>query len=89
MDKQIQNSVVYISLRSLASIDKKKLAEMTWGLANSKQSFLWVIRPGSMDDLEWNKLLAEGLTEVVGENGCIIKWAPQKEILAHGTVGGF
>jgi UDP:flavonoid glycosyltransferase YjiC (YdhE family) len=27
-------------------------------------------------------ILAEG-------RGCIVKWAPQKEVLAHGAVGGF
>ncbi|KAK8572401.1 hypothetical protein V6N13_047999 [Hibiscus sabdariffa] len=89
LDKQIENSVVYVSLGSLASIDKKELAEMAWGLANSNQPFLWVIRLGSVDDLEWNKLLTEGFIEAVGENGCIVKWAPQKEVLAHGAVGGF
>ncbi|XP_017983508.1 PREDICTED: UDP-glucose iridoid glucosyltransferase [Theobroma cacao] len=89
LDQQIQNSVLYISLGSVASIDKKELVEMAWGLANSKQPFLWVIRPGLVDDLEWNKLLPEGFIETVGENGCIVKWAPQTEVLAHGAVGGF
>ncbi|XWS71636.1 hypothetical protein CRYUN_Cryun03dG0155100 [Craigia yunnanensis] len=89
LDKQIQNSVLYVSLGSVASIDKKELVEMAWGLANSKHPFLWVIRPGSVDDLEWNKLLPEGFIEAIEENGCIVKWAPQKEVLAHGAVGGF
>ncbi|XWS74074.1 hypothetical protein CRYUN_Cryun02cG0184400 [Craigia yunnanensis] len=89
LDKQIQNSVLYVSLGSVASIDKNELVEMAWGLADSKQPFLWVIRPGSVDDLGWNKLLPEGFIEAVEENGCIVKWAPQKEVLAHGAVGGF
>ncbi|XVF19980.1 hypothetical protein REPUB_Repub11eG0158200 [Reevesia pubescens] len=89
LDKQIQNSVLYVSSGSVASIDKEELVEMAWGLANSKQPFLWVIRPGLVDDLEWNKLLPEGFIEAAGENGCIVKWAPQKEVLAHGAVGGF
>ncbi|GMI78450.1 UDP-glucosyl transferase 76E2 [Hibiscus trionum] len=89
LNKQVENSVVYVSLGSLASIDKEELVEMAWGLANSNQPFLWVIRPGSVDDLEWNKLLAQGFTEAVGENGCIVEWTPQKEVLAHGAVGGF
>ncbi|KAB2073818.1 hypothetical protein ES319_A07G110700v1 [Gossypium barbadense] len=89
LEKQKQNTVLYVSLGSLASVDKKELGEMAWGLANSKQPFLWVIRPGSVDDQEWKKLLTEGFVEAVGENGCIVKWAPQKEVLAHGAVGGF
>lgn len=70
-------------------MDKNELLEMAWGLANSKQPFLWVIRPGSVDDQEWNKLLPEGFMEAVEGNGYIVKWAPQKEVLAHGAVGGF
>ncbi|XVE59331.1 hypothetical protein DITRI_Ditri05aG0037300 [Diplodiscus trichospermus] len=89
LDKQTQNSVLYVSLGSVASIDKNELVEMAWGLANSKQPFLWVIRPGSVDDQVWNELLPEGFMEAVEENGCIVKWAPQKEVLAHGAVGGF
>jgi hypothetical protein len=27
-------------------MDKKELAEMAWGLASSKQPFLWVVRNG-------------------------------------------
>ncbi|KAL3530818.1 hypothetical protein ACH5RR_010140 [Cinchona calisaya] len=39
-DKQAPNSVLYVSLGSLASIDKKELEETSWGLANSVQTFL-------------------------------------------------
>ncbi|XVF46600.1 hypothetical protein PTKIN_Ptkin03bG0040300 [Pterospermum kingtungense] len=89
LDKQTQNSVLYVSIGSVATMDKNELVEMAWGLANSKQPFLWVIRPGSVDDLEWNNLLREGFMEAVERNGYIVKWAPQKEVLAHGAVGGF
>ncbi|MBA0818189.1 hypothetical protein Gohar_021141 [Gossypium harknessii] len=89
LEKQKQKTVLYVSLGSVASVDKKELGEMAWGLANSKQPFLWVIRPGSVDDQEWKKLLTEGFVEAVGENGCLVKWAPQKEVLAHGAVGAF
>ncbi|CAL5426790.1 unnamed protein product [Camellia sinensis] len=71
LDKQALNSVLYISLGNLASVNETKLAKMAWGLANSGQPFLWVIRPGSI------------------HRGCIVKCAPQKEVLAHSGVGGF
>ncbi|KAK3001194.1 hypothetical protein RJ639_021816 [Escallonia herrerae] len=57
LDKQVPNSVLYVSLGSVATIDEKELIEMAWGL--------------------------------YGERCCIVKWAPQKEVLAHGAVGGF
>ncbi|GAV78332.1 UDPGT domain-containing protein, partial [Cephalotus follicularis] len=78
-----------LSWRSIASVDDKELKEMAWGLANSKQPFLWVLRPGSIQGCEWIELLPEGFTETVGDLGCIVKWAPQKEVLAHNAVGGF
>ncbi|OAY61147.1 UDP-glucose iridoid glucosyltransferase [Manihot esculenta] len=89
LDKQVPNSVIYISLGSLASTDEKELAEMAWGLANSNQPFLWVIRPGSIMGSDWIELLPQGFMESVGERGCIVKWAPQREVLAHPSVGGF
>ncbi|XP_004295712.1 PREDICTED: UDP-glucose iridoid glucosyltransferase-like [Fragaria vesca subsp. vesca] len=82
LDKQSHSSVIYISLGSAASMDNKDLVEMAWGLANSEQPFLWVIRTDS-------RALPEAFQEAVGDRGCIVRWAPQKEVLAHTAVGGF
>ncbi|KAM7522138.1 hypothetical protein LguiA_012040 [Lonicera macranthoides] len=89
LDKQAPNSVIYISLGSLATMDHKELTEMAWGLANCGQPVLWVVRPNSVGDSEWVELLPEGFQEATGERVHIIKWAPQKEVLAHSAVGGF
>lgn len=45
LNQQAPNSVIYISVGSLATMDQKDLAEMAWGLASSDQPFLWVVRP--------------------------------------------
>ncbi|MBA0576670.1 hypothetical protein Golob_024051 [Gossypium lobatum] len=37
---------------------------------------------------EWIKSLPNGFQESVGEIGCVVKWTPQKEVLAHAAVGG-
>lgn len=89
LDKQIENSVIYVSLGSVASVDEKELAEMAWGLANSGQPFLWVVRPNAVRGSECSGLFPYGFKEMVGERGCIVKWAPQKKVLAHSAVGGF
>ncbi|KAM7522139.1 hypothetical protein LguiA_012041 [Lonicera macranthoides] len=89
LDKQAPNSVIYVSLGSIATIDEKELAETAWGLANSDQPFLWTFRPGSVRGSEWVELLPESFREKVGERCKIVKWAPQKEVLAHRAVGGF
>lgn len=89
LDKQANNSVIYVSLGSLASMEAGEFAEMAWGLANSGQPFLWVVRPGSVGGSEWIELLPEGFKEATPETGCIVRWAPQKDVLAHRAVGGF
>ncbi|KAB2073816.1 hypothetical protein ERO13_A07G101100v2 [Gossypium hirsutum] len=89
LNKQAPKSVIYVSLGSMASIDRKELIEMAWGLFNSKQPFLWVVRRGMVRGSEWIESLPNGFEESVGERGCIVKWAPQTEVLAHAAVGGF
>ncbi|KAL3720008.1 hypothetical protein ACJRO7_004921 [Eucalyptus globulus] len=89
LDKQTHNSVIYVSLGSIAHLNQDQLSEMAWGLANSKEPFLWVIRPGSILGSEWIDSMDEGFKECVKDRGCIVKWAPQKKVLAHDAVGGF
>ncbi|GLU02285.1 hypothetical protein SLE2022_195390 [Rubroshorea leprosula] len=59
----------------------KDIREMAEDLANSRQPFLWVLRPGS--------ILPEDFNEIVRDRGYIMNWAPQKEVLTHEAVGGF
>ncbi|CAN4118283.1 unnamed protein product [Withania somnifera] len=75
LDRQAPNSVLYVSLGSLVMIDEKELIETAWGLANSDQPFLWA--------------LPDGFEKMVGERGRIVKWAPQKQVLAHPAIAGF
>ncbi|TYI73235.1 hypothetical protein E1A91_D07G116800v1 [Gossypium mustelinum] len=89
LNKQAPKSVIYVSFGSIANIDKQELIEIAWGLSNMKQPFLWVVRPGMVRGSEWIESLPNGFEESVGERGCIVKWAPQKEVLAHAAVGGF
>nr|XP_016466961.1 PREDICTED: UDP-glucose iridoid glucosyltransferase-like isoform X1 [Nicotiana tabacum] len=89
LDRQAPNSVFYVSLGSLVKIDDKELIETAWGLANSEQPFLWVVRPGSVSGFQWTEALPEVFEEMIGERGRIVKWAPQKQVLSHPAVGGF
>ncbi|XP_058109359.1 UDP-glycosyltransferase 76B1-like isoform X1 [Magnolia sinica] len=88
LDKQAPQTVIYVSFGSTASFDKRNVVEIAWGLANSDQPFLWVIRRGSIhghDQVE----LPEGFEEKTRERGQIVNWAPQQKVLAHPSVGGF
>ncbi|XP_022157904.1 UDP-glucose iridoid glucosyltransferase-like [Momordica charantia] len=89
LDKQPPNSVIYVSLGSLALLTQQELEEMAWGLVDSGQPFLWVIRPGCVRGSNGVGSMPKGFQEKVRDRGCIVEWAPQKEVLAHEAVGGF
>ncbi|KAF2318992.1 hypothetical protein GH714_012264 [Hevea brasiliensis] len=89
LDTQAPNSVLYVSFGSIAAINEAEFQEIAWGLANSKQPFLWVVRPGLVNGSEWLEPLPDGFLEMTGGRGLIVKWAPQQEVLAHPAIGGF
>ncbi|KAI7757116.1 hypothetical protein M8C21_021052 [Ambrosia artemisiifolia] len=90
LDKHPPNSVLYVSFGSLVKIKESQFLEIAWGLANSKQPFLWVVRPGSIEGSEWLEPLPYGFLErIVEGRGYIVKWAPQQDVLAHYATGGF
>ncbi|KAJ4978348.1 hypothetical protein NE237_009128 [Protea cynaroides] len=89
LDTQAPRSVIYISFGSLVTISGSELVEMAWGLANSKQHFLWVVRPGSVQSSKWVELLPKEFEELTCQRGRIVKWAPQQQVLAHCAIGGF
>ncbi|XP_042484467.1 7-deoxyloganetin glucosyltransferase-like, partial [Macadamia integrifolia] len=41
-------SVVYVNFGSLTVMTPQQIVELAWGLANSEQNLLWIIRPGLM-----------------------------------------
>ncbi|OWM70006.1 hypothetical protein CDL15_Pgr025855 [Punica granatum] len=89
LEKQATNSVIYVSFGSLAVINEKEFQEIGWGLVNSKQPFLWVVRPGLVPGVQRLDRLLEGFLKVAGERGLVVKWAPQQAVLAHQATGGF
>ncbi|KAJ0266318.1 UDP-glycosyltransferase 76C2 [Hirschfeldia incana] len=89
LDNQEDKSVVYVSLGSVVSITESEFLEIAWGLSNSKQPFLWVVRPGLVLGSQWIEPLSQELVRSLEEKGKIVKWSPQQEVLAHRAVGGF
>ncbi|KAJ0102926.1 hypothetical protein Patl1_06491 [Pistacia atlantica] len=71
------------------AVAENEFLEIAWGLANSKQPFLWVVRPGLTNGSEWLEPLPSGFLEMIDGRGHIVKWAPQQEVLAHPAVGAF
>ncbi|VFQ85543.1 unnamed protein product [Cuscuta campestris] len=81
------NSVVYINFGSITVMTTEELVEFAWGLANSDEPFLWVIRP----DLVTGEgaMLPPEFVEETKDRGMLSSWCPQEQVLAHPAVGGF
>lgn len=86
LDSQAPKSVIFVSFGSIAEMNGAALVEVAWGIANSMQPFLWVIRPGLVQD---SQQLPTGFLEATNGRGYIVGWAPQVEVLAHPAVGCF
>ncbi|KAM7481181.1 hypothetical protein LguiB_005764 [Lonicera macranthoides] len=72
----------------------EEIKELAIGLEKSEQKFLWVLRDADKGDIFEGGVrryeLAEGHEERVGGVGMVVRdWAPQLEILAHTSTGGF
>ncbi|KAK6151309.1 hypothetical protein DH2020_013944 [Rehmannia glutinosa] len=95
LDKQGLNSVIYISFGTTSSFSDEQIKEIAIGLEKSNQKFIWVLREADKGDIftgsENRKFeLPDGFEERVKERGLIVRdWAPQLEILAHFSTGGF
>ncbi|KAL9328546.1 hypothetical protein ACSQ67_003549 [Phaseolus vulgaris] len=89
LDAQPEGSVMYVSFGSSTIVKREDLMEIWHGLVNSKNRFLWVMRPdivaGKQDD---DRIPAE-VEEGTKERGFIVGWAPQEEVLEHKAIGGF
>ncbi|KAK6145435.1 hypothetical protein DH2020_022255 [Rehmannia glutinosa] len=92
LDSQPVNSVIYVSFGSITLLTRDELLEFWYGLVNSGQRFLWVIRPDSIIGTESgnpNKNIPEELEEGTKSRGYMVGWVPQREVLAHQAIGAF
>ncbi|BAS94684.1 Os05g0493600, partial [Oryza sativa Japonica Group] len=78
LDAQPVGSVLYVSLGSFLSVSRPQLDEIAAGLADSKVTFLWVLRGDS------------GARDILrGGGGMVVPWTDQLKVLCHPSVGGF
>jgi hypothetical protein len=100
LDAQPQGSVVFLCFGSIGRFGAEQIREVARGLEASGQRFLWVVRAPPSDDpaKKFDKppepnldaLLPEGFLARTGDRGLVVKsWAPQRDVLAHASVGGF
>ncbi|KAI3970259.1 hypothetical protein MKX01_023906 [Papaver californicum] len=87
LDTKEPNSVVYVNFGSITVMTTQQLVEFAWGLANSKQTFLWVVRPDLVEG-DSAKLPIDFVKET--KERCLFpSWCPQEEVLNHPAIGGF
>ncbi|XP_057740941.1 hydroquinone glucosyltransferase-like [Arachis stenosperma] len=99
LDNQPPRSVLYISFGSGGTHSQEQLNEIAFGLELSGHKFLWVVRNpsnfGGSAYLNQQKedplrYLPLGFVDRTKEQGLVVpSWAPQVEILGHGSTGGF
>ncbi|KAF8118253.1 hypothetical protein N665_0005s0021 [Sinapis alba] len=97
LDKQPDRSVVFVCLGSGGTLSLEQTMELASGLELSGQTFLWVLRRpisylgvSSSDDDQVSVGLPEGFLDRTRGMGLVVtQWAPQVEILSHGSIGGF
>ncbi|CAL0331552.1 unnamed protein product [Lupinus luteus] len=89
LNSQPLKSVVYVSFGSITTITREKLLEIWYGLVNSKNRFLWVMRSDMVTGKEGEVQIPDELVEGTKERGFMVGWAPQVEVLEHKAIGGF
>ncbi|KAM1053969.1 hypothetical protein FF1_001420 [Malus domestica] len=59
------------------------------GVGKQWPTFLWVARPGLVQDSDLHEALPNEFLEALNERAHVVKWALQKEVLAQPAVGAF
>lgn len=82
------SSVLYVCFGSAARFSTAQLLEVAAGLEASETPFIWVIKLTT--NVDKDQFPPKGFEERMQGKGLIVtKWAPQKLILDHPSVGGF
>ncbi|XP_052208927.1 hydroquinone glucosyltransferase-like [Diospyros lotus] len=101
LDRQPPGSVLFVSFGSGGTLSHRQLTELAMGLELSGQRFLWVIKSPHEEAANANffsvqsmknpfSFLPEGFLDRTRDLGLVVpSWAPQAQILSHGSTGGF
>ncbi|XP_010266460.1 PREDICTED: hydroquinone glucosyltransferase [Nelumbo nucifera] len=101
LDDQPSGSVLFVSFGSGGTLSHEQLTELALGLEMSEQRFLWVVRSPSQKAANATYFSVHGLSDpfdflpkgflerTKGLGLVVSSWAPQTEILSHGSTGGF
>lgn len=89
LDKQKARSVVFVGFGSECKLSKDQVNEIAYGLEMSELFFIWVLQKPDWTSHDVTTATPPGFTQRTAEKGVVhVGWAPQKEILAHPSIGG-
>uniref|UniRef100_A0A5B7C3V9 Glycosyltransferase n=1 Tax=Davidia involucrata TaxID=16924 RepID=A0A5B7C3V9_DAVIN len=101
LDSQPSGSVLFVSFGSGGTLSCAQITELALGLEMSGQRFIWVVRSPNDESsnaaylsvqtqIDPSGFLPKGFLDRNKEQGLVVpSWAPQIEILSHGSTGGF
>lgn len=102
LNDQPEGSVLMVAFGSGGTLSSDQIQELALGLEMSKKRFIWVVRSpndkvanGAYMDVQSGhkdplKSLPPGFLDRTRELGLVVpNWAPQAQILSHGSTGGF
>ncbi|KAG5602789.1 hypothetical protein H5410_034159 [Solanum commersonii] len=82
------HELILVSFGTTTYLSTEQIKEIAIGLEKSQHKFIWVVRDATKGEGEVQ--IPKGYENRVKEKGIIVKdWAPQLEILAHTSTGGF
>ncbi|XVE78441.1 hypothetical protein DITRI_Ditri13aG0145300 [Diplodiscus trichospermus] len=99
LDGQPPSTVVFLCFGSFMPMGEAQAMEIAKGLEQCGHRFLWSarIQRSTNDDesekanncTDLKKILPQGFLERTKGRGLVCSWAPQIEVLAHKSIGGF
>ncbi|MCD7450729.1 hypothetical protein HAX54_008183 [Datura stramonium] len=88
LDQQKPGSILFVGFGSECKPSKQQVDEIAYGIELSGLPFVWILQKPNWGSDEVDPL-PEGFRQRTAEKGVVhIGWAPQKEILAHPSIGG-
>lgn len=89
LDKKPAGSVVYISFGTVVHLKQEQVDEIAAAITAAGVPFLWVMKPPHPDKGFVPHKLPEGFLEHAGDNGKVVKFSPQEQVLAHPALACF
>ncbi|KAJ0031787.1 hypothetical protein Pint_13110 [Pistacia integerrima] len=91
LNSKPKSSIVYVSFGGLIVLEKQQMEEIARGLLGSAHPFLWVIRENQNEeeDKEKDKLMSSRSRDELEQQGLIVPWCSQVEVLSNSAIGCF